>query len=114
MSRSYRILAGAFAMLLPLAAHAGPIRNREARQQGRIGQGIASGQITAGGARHLETREANINRSRERDLADNGGHLTGRERANLNRRENSVSRNIYRDKHNDIAQPGVTPVGAPH
>ena len=114
MSRSYRIVALALALTLPLAAHAGQVRNREARQQGRIGQGIASGQITAGGARHLETREQNINQSRERDLAANGGHLTGREQANLNRRENSVSRNIYRDKHNDIAQPGVTPVGAPH
>ncbi len=114
MSRSYRVMAGALAVLLPLAAHAGQVRNREARQQGRISQGIGSGQITAGGAQRLETREGNINRSRERDLAANGGHLTGRERANLNRRENSVSRNIYRDKHNDIAQPGVTPVGAPH
>ena len=113
MFRSYRVMAGTLAVLLPLAAHAGPVRNREARQQARISQGIASGQITAGGAQHLETREGNINRSRERDLAANGGHLTGGERANLNRRENNVSRNIYRDKHNGIAQPGVTPVGAP-
>ena len=114
MSRSYRVMAGALAVLLPLAAHAGPVRNREAHQQRRISQGIGSGQITARGAQHLETREGNINRSRDRDLAANGGHLTGREQANLNRRENSVSRNVYRDKHNDIAQPGVTPVGAPH
>jgi hypothetical protein len=65
--------------------------------------------VTARGASNLENREAAINQSRRADLAANGGHLTPGESRNLNRRENSVSRQIYRDKHNDIAQPGVVP-----
>ena len=96
-------------LLLPMTAAAQEVRNREANQQGRIAQGIGSGQITAGGAAHLERREANINASRRADLAANGGHLTGAEYRNLNRRENGLSRNIYVAKHNDIAQPGVVP-----
>jgi len=96
-------------MLLPLTASAGEVRHRETSQQARIGQGIQSGQITAGGATHLEQREANINRSRTADLSANGGHLTGQEYRNLNRRENALSSRIYTDKHNDVAQPGVVP-----
>jgi len=104
-----RLLAATLIVVLPLSGMAQEVRNREANQQNRIGQGLQSGQITAGGASHLERREASINASRRADLAANGGHLTAGEYRNLNRRENSVSRNIYTDKHNDIAQPGVTP-----
>lgn len=104
-----RLLATLLVAAMPLSALAGEVANREANQQARIGQGLQSGQITAGGARHLENREANINQSRRADLAANGGHLSAAESRNLNRRENSVSNNIYRDKHNDIAQPGVVP-----
>ena len=105
----FRLIATAMAILVPLTATAGEVRNREARQQARIGQGLRSGQITAGGAARLETREADINASRRADLAANGGHLTGAESRSLNRRENAVSNRIYADKHNDIAQPGVVP-----
>lgn len=104
-----RVLAAALIAILPLTGMAQEVRNREANQQARIGQGLRSGQVTAGGASHLENREASINASRRADLAANGGHLTAGESRNLNRRENSVSRNIYADKHNDIAQPGVVP-----
>ena len=106
---STRLLAGALAVLVPLAAQAGEVDHREGRQQGRIGQGLASGQITAGGAGQLEHREADINRSREHDLAAHGGHLTTGEDRNLDRRRTSLSGSIDRDKHNDIAQPGVVP-----
>ena len=99
----------AICLLVPAAVSAQEVRHREATQQGRIAQGIGSGQITAGGAARLEQRERNINRSRRADLAANGGHLTPGEHARLNARENSLSNRIYTDKHNDIAQPGVTP-----
>jgi len=103
-------IAGALLLSAPVV-HAQEVRGREANQQGRIAQGIGSGQITAGGARNLERREGNLNAQRRADLAANGGHLTGHEYRNLNRRENRLSRSIYRDKHNDIAQPGVVPAG---
>ncbi len=112
MSRLHTtLLALSLVASIPMAALAQEVRDREANQQGRIGQGVASGQVTAKGAAHLENREANINASRRADRAANGGHLTARETRNLNRRENAVSGQIYRDKHNDVAQPGVTPRG---
>ena len=103
------LLAGIVAATLPIAASAQEVRGRELTQQQRIGQGLGNGQITARGATNLERREAAINGSRTNDLAANGGHLTSGESRNLNRRENSLSRQIYVDKHNDIAQPGVVP-----
>ena len=103
-------IAGALLLSAPVV-HAQEVRGREANQQGRIAQGIGSGQITAGGARNLERREGNLNAQRRADLAANGGHLTGHEYRNLNRRENRLSRSIYRDKHNGIAQPGDVPAG---
>ncbi len=108
-STRLRMLAGMLAMLVPLAASAQEVRNRELNQQRRIGQGLASGQITARGAAKLEARESRINASRRADLAANGGRLTAGERRNLNRRENAASARIYTDKHNGIAQPGVVP-----
>jgi hypothetical protein len=108
-SKAYRMLAAALVIALPLSAFSQEVRNREANQQERIGQGMQSGQITAHGASNLENREASINQQRRADLAANGGHLTPGEQHQLNHRENNVSKQIYRDKHNDIAQPGVTP-----
>ena len=103
------LLAGAFAAALPFAASAQQVRGRELNQQQRIGQGLSSGQVTARGAANLENRETAINDSRAADLAADGGHLTSGEYRNLNLRENSLSRQIYVDKHNDVAQPGVVP-----
>ncbi len=108
-STPLRLLATALALLVPFAASAQEVRGRELHQQQRIGQGLASGQITARGATKIEGRESRINASRRADLAANGGHLTAGEYRNLNRRENAASAQVYTDKHNDIAQPGVTP-----
>lgn len=108
-SSKVRALTTALAILVPIAAGAQEVRNREANQQGRIAQGIGSGQITAGGTGNLESREAHINASRRADLAAHGGHLTNRETRRLNGRENALSKRIHADKHNDIAQPGVMP-----
>ena len=107
-SNTVRLLAGSLALLVPVAASAQEVSGREQQQQ-RIGQGLASGQITAGGSAKLERREARIDASRRADLAANGGHLTPGEYRNLNHRETAASAQIYKDKHNDIAQPGVVP-----
>ena len=108
-SNTVRLLAASLALLVPVAASAQEVSGREQQQQQRIGQGLASGQITAGGSAKLERREARINASRRADLAANGGHLTPGEYRNLNHRETAASAQIYKDKHNDIAQPGVVP-----
>jgi hypothetical protein len=82
------------------AALAAEVDNREANQQARIAQGVKSGQLTPGETAHLDNREAHINNEIARDRAANGGHLTGAERAKVNRQQDRTSAAIYRDKHN--------------
>lgn len=81
------------------------VGQRRENQQDRIAQGIRSGQMTAGEAARTENREQNINRSVAADRAANGGKLTPQERQNINSRQNSVSRQIYHQKHNGAHQP---------
>lgn len=76
------------------------VGQRAENQQDRIGQGIKSGQLTAGEAAHLENNEAKINMEVRNDRAANGGKLTPQERAQVNRQQNKTSRQIYHDKHN--------------
>ena len=105
-----RILLGAAGLVSIIStANAAEVLNREHRQQQRIAQGVGSGQLTARETGHLERREAAIDASRRADLRAHGGHLTAAEHANLNARENSVSTQIYDEKHNLRTQPGVAP-----
>jgi hypothetical protein len=80
------------------------VGKRAENQQDRIAQGIKSGQLTAGEAANLEHKEAGINREVRNDRAANGGHLTQQERAQVNRQQNRMSRQIYHDKHNGRRQ----------
>ena len=80
------------------------VGKRAENQQDRIAQGIKSGQLTAGEASNLEHKEAGINREVRNDRAANGGHLTQQERNQVNRQQNRVSKQIYRDKHNGRRQ----------
>lgn len=81
------------------------VGQRRENQQDRVAQGIRSGQMTAGEAARTENREQNINRSIASDRAANGGKLTAQERHNINARQNSVSHQIYRQKHNNRVAP---------
>ena len=72
---------------------------RAANQQQRIGNGVKSGQLTAGQTSNLEGREASINHQVANDRAANGGHMTQQERQQVNQRQNNVSRSINRDEH---------------
>jgi hypothetical protein len=90
------VLFGALA--LPAAAQSNrEINRRKVNQQYRIAQGIRSGQLTPRETRHLEAREAHINRQERRMKAD--GNFTPAERARINREQNRTSRAIYRQKH---------------
>jgi hypothetical protein len=100
-----RILAAAtFCTLLTGAALAQVtgqgIQNRKYDQQGRIIQGDRSGQLTRGETRNLESRERSVNREEHAMRRADGGHLTAHDKAALTRRQNNISRSIYRDKHN--------------
>ena len=79
---------------------AGTIQERKNDQQQRIGQGVRSGQLTARETGNLERREASVNREEHAMRRADGGHLTAQDRAALTRRQNRISRSIYKDKHN--------------
>jgi hypothetical protein len=78
----------------------GSVNDRRQDQQQRIGNGVQSGQLTAGETKNLESREANVNREIKDDRAANGGKLTTQERQQVNRQQNNLSRSVYNDKHN--------------
>jgi WXXGXW repeat (2 copies) len=85
------------------------VGQRSENQQDRIAQGVRSGQMTAGETRNVESREASINHQVAADRAANGGHLTQQERAEVNQRQNNVSKSIYNDKHNAATQANPHP-----
>ena len=88
------------------------IEQRKENQQDRIANGVQSGQLTAGETANLEKKEAAINKETAADRAANGGKLTGAEKTQINRQQNQVSRQIYRDKHNaNVAHYGNNKVG---
>ncbi len=74
------------------------IRQRQRAQQMRIGQGVATGELTPRETRRLEAKERALARSVRRDRVD-GGRLTAHERRKIDRRQDRLSRQIYREKH---------------
>jgi hypothetical protein len=80
------------------------IHDRRENQQDRIGQGVTSGQLTAGETSRVEKQESNVNKEIRADRNANGGKLTNGEKRLVNRQQNKMSREIYRDKHNKRVQ----------
>jgi hypothetical protein len=80
------------------------INQRKENQQQRIGQGVKSGQLTAGETAHLEKQESAINHEEKNMRAQDNGHLTGADKSLLNKQQNQESRRIYDDKHNARVQ----------
>jgi hypothetical protein len=81
------------------------VNSRRYNQQGRIANGIASGQLNAREAQHLENQQANQNQEIHNERQANGGKLTPQERAHVNRQQNRDSRRIANDKHNERREP---------
>jgi hypothetical protein len=103
------VMAG---LMLPAAAQtsttpaAAPatINQRKENQQDRIANGIQSGELTAGETKNLEKKESEVNQE-ERDMRKlDNGHLTAADRATLNQQQNTLSKDIYKDKHNSRVQ----------
>jgi hypothetical protein len=80
------------------------IQQRKENQQDRIANGVANGSLTPHETANLENKEAGLNHEIRRDRRQNGGNLTNKEKAQVNRQQNRLSRNIYRDKHNAARQ----------
>lgn len=75
------------------------IHQRKENQQDRIANGIQDGQLTPGEATKLESKEAAVNHEIKADRAANGGTLTPAEKAKVNRQQNRLSKDIYKQKH---------------
>jgi hypothetical protein len=89
------------------------VNGRRYNQQGRIANGVSSGQLTAGETKNLEGRQAGLNKEIHNDRAANGGTLTPQERQQVNQQQNNLSKSIYTDKHNaNTATYGNNEVGA--
>jgi|SRR5579871_22065 len=78
---------------------------RRENQQDRIAQGIKSGQLTAGETAKLEGQESRINKEVRNDRRANGGNLTNKQKAQINRQQNRESARIYNKKHNSATGP---------
>jgi len=77
---------------------AGRGTNRHFYRNQRICQGINSGELTRGEARHLQRQQHRLQRHQRLAWAD--GTLTVKERRQLRRERNRASENIYRLKNN--------------
>ncbi len=84
----------------PATAAMDSVNGRRFNQQGRIANGISSGQLTPGETKNLEGREAHLNGEIHNDRVANGGTLTPQERQQVNGQQNNLSKSIYNDKHN--------------
>jgi hypothetical protein len=73
------------------------IDQRQANQQKRIEQGVASGQLNQREAARLEKREAKLEANKQAARAD--GKVTPQERKQLQHEANRDSRAIYQQKH---------------
>ena len=81
------------------------IGQRKENQQDRIGQGIQSGELTAGEAARLEGKESALNQE-TRDMRKlDGGKLTPQDKALVNQQQNRLSTQIYNQKHDAQTQP---------
>jgi hypothetical protein len=102
VNRLVGAVALAFAAFAAQAQSAGPaatpgIDKRQANQEKRIDQGVASGQLTRREARRMERQQAAVDRAEDKAKAD--GVVTKAERARLHNQQDRTSRRIYRQKH---------------
>jgi hypothetical protein len=95
---SLSIGGAAFAQAAPKDPLATPrIDQRQANQEKRIDQGVASGQLTPRETKRLELREKRIASAEARAKSD--GTVTVKERKHLLKMENHASRDIASEKH---------------
>jgi len=70
---------------------------RQAKQEQRVDQGIATGQLNKRETKKLQAEQNRIDRSEDRAKAD--GVVTKGERTHLTHMQNKTSRDIHRQKH---------------
>ena len=108
----HRIVPAAALVLAAFAAQAQTAPNpaatpgidqRQANQERRIDQGIASGQLTKPEERRLERQQDRIDRAENRAKAD--GVVTQQERKRLHAAQDAASHRIAKQKHDRQHKP---------
>ena len=85
----------------PRTAAMDSVNGRRFNQQGRVANGVASGQLTPHETANIEHNEGKINHEVAADRRANDGHLTAQEHRQVEHQQNRESKQIYNDKHND-------------
>jgi hypothetical protein len=93
----------AIAQTAPNPAATPGIDQRQANQERRIDQGVASGALTAKEAKRMENQQAAVDRAEDKAKAD--GVVTAQERKRLHKAQNHTSRHIHRQKHDTQTAP---------
>jgi len=94
---------GASAQTPANPAAAPRIDQRQANQDKRIDQGVASGQLTSPETRKLDREQTAINRTEDRAKAD--GVVTAKERKHLTRMQHRASKDIAQQKRDAQKKP---------
>lgn len=99
MTRGFLLGAITALVAVPVSAQTATpgIDARQERQQQRIEQGLASGELTKREAARLEREQARIERHEAAAKAD--GVVTREERRQLHREQHRASRHIAKEKH---------------
>ena len=87
------------ALALPVAAQVNTptVDQRQANQEARIQQGVASGELNAKETAKLEAGQAKVQAKEDKAKAD--GKVTPKERAKLAKAQDKQSKKIYKQKH---------------
>ena len=88
---------GVFAQAVATTPSTPRVDQREANQQARIDQGVASGSLTARETNRLDKQQARVASAEAGAKAD--GKVTAKERGRLHRMQDRASRNIHHQKH---------------
>ena len=80
------------------------IHKRKEVQQKRIANGVENGSLTAKETAKLEAREAHNNKVIATERAANGGTLTQAQKRQAARRQNAISKDIAKQKHDAQTQ----------
>jgi opacity protein-like surface antigen len=102
--------AAAFAQAASSPAGTPGIDKRQARQEQRIDQGVASGQLNKRETHRLEREQAAINRTENKAKAD--GTVTPQERKKIHLMQDRASKDIHHQKHDAQHKPGAGASGA--
>jgi hypothetical protein len=87
--------------------HTPRIDARQAKQEQRIDQGVASGELTRREARRMNRQQAAVDKAEDKTKAD--GTVTVQERRRLTQAQNATSRHIHRQKHDAQERPATAP-----